>query len=106
MSDIAGWNLSPPGKPVDDEGRCPCDRRNQHQHERGDGEQDLPRGSVLPPERLYPEHSAAAGASRGDSGTIGVLHAQGSQALWPGSAAVLGESAERAGPALVAWQFA
>ncbi len=35
-----------------------------------------------------------AGAQGGDSGTIGVLHAQGREEVWPRCAAVLGESAE------------
>ncbi len=38
-------------------------------------------GTLLSPQRVYPKHSTAAGAQGGDSGTIGVLHAQGSQAL-------------------------
>ena len=94
------------GSRVADEGGCARDRCDQHQYEGSDGEQDLPRGPVLPVEWVYVEHSAASRTQGRDSGAVGVLHAQGGQEVWPRATAVLAEPAACAERALVAGQSA
>ena len=59
----AGRNLLTAGQPVADARGCARDRGDEHQHERGDRAQDVPRGPLLPPQWILAVDSAAVRAA-------------------------------------------